>query len=90
MFGSRGRTNRRGAGSGAPFFEPLEARLLLDGNVVVLPIGGALYVFGDADANDILIEDGAPGLSITGRNGTHSLAGKRRATTRSCASWRRG
>jgi len=56
-----------------PLFEPLEPRLLLDGNVTAFVAGGNLFIYGDAGDNDIIVEQGVtnPGeFSIKGRLAT--------------------
>ena len=53
--------------------EGLESRLLLDGNVTALVAAGNLFVYGDANDNDIIIEQGLTNpdeFSIMGRVGT--------------------
>jgi hypothetical protein len=56
----------------APAFEALEPRLLLSGNVTAWTAGGSLFAVGDADDNDILIEQGGSptDFTIKGRTGT--------------------
>ena len=62
---------------GAPHLEALESRLLLNGDVTAVIAGGCLKITGDAQANDVIIEDtGTPnqvrvrtGASVTTING---------------------
>ena len=53
-------------------FEPLEPRLLLDGNVVVQVQRGDLVIRGDAGNNEILVEQGASAdqFNVTGQDTT--------------------
>jgi hypothetical protein len=55
--------------------EPLESRLLLDGDVSLAFIGGAVTITGDGGNNEVVLEQGTGQVTFSSRDGTTTING---------------